>query len=203
MAGLCYLSGTWRLLVPEAAESLLAEMRAGKRAMKPGRGKQLDLVCEVRARPSQFTVSKEKRMDFEINLTAQEVWGLRAAIAAINRLAPDAALVERDQDGDSGLLMLATDQPGVQIHLRAIAISAARDLAAALNSRVTPRGALGCIEWVPSPDSKLLLPTGGTLRGTGDAALYVEATIGLADAALGDDEIVLRTGVLSKVRRAL
>lgn len=34
-AGLCYLSGNggaWRLLVPEAAEGLLAEMRTGKRA---------------------------------------------------------------------------------------------------------------------------------------------------------------------------
>lgn len=34
-AGLCYLSGnagTWRLLVPEAAEGLLAEMRTGRRA---------------------------------------------------------------------------------------------------------------------------------------------------------------------------
>lgn len=142
-------------------------------------------------------------MDFEINLTAREVLGLRAAIAAINRLAPDAVLVERDQDGDSGLLMLTTDQPVVQTHLHAIAIFAARDLAAALDSRVRPRSALGCIEWVPAPDSKLLLPTGGTLRGTGDAALYVESIIGLADAALGDDETELRGGVLSKVRRAL
>lgn len=34
-AGLCYLSGnagTWRLLVPEAAEGLLAEMQTGTRA---------------------------------------------------------------------------------------------------------------------------------------------------------------------------
>jgi hypothetical protein len=34
-AGLCYLSGNaghWRLLVPEAAEGLLAEMRTGRRA---------------------------------------------------------------------------------------------------------------------------------------------------------------------------
>lgn len=34
-AGLCYLSGnagTWRLLVPEAAEGSLAEMRTGTRA---------------------------------------------------------------------------------------------------------------------------------------------------------------------------
>lgn len=34
-AGLCYLSGNagaWRLLVPPAAEGLLAEMRTGKRA---------------------------------------------------------------------------------------------------------------------------------------------------------------------------
>ncbi len=51
MAGLCYLSGTWRLLVPEAAESLLAEMRAGKRAMNLSTVISA-LLCEPRHNPA-------------------------------------------------------------------------------------------------------------------------------------------------------
>jgi hypothetical protein len=57
--GKFYLSGnagTWRLLVPEAAEHMLSEMQTGSRVMTAGAcritvwtesGKQLDLPCFV------------------------------------------------------------------------------------------------------------------------------------------------------------
>lgn len=65
-AGLCYLSGNagaWRLLVPEAAEHMLAEMRTGKRVsiepsiIEPG---CWDIVFEDGS-DSPFALTLDKR----------------------------------------------------------------------------------------------------------------------------------------------
>jgi hypothetical protein len=65
--GLCYLSGnagTWRLLVPEAAEGLLPEMRTGRRAIiEPSRhlpGRAWDIVFDD-GTSSPFALAVDRR----------------------------------------------------------------------------------------------------------------------------------------------
>lgn len=65
--GLCYLSanaGTWRLLVPEAAEGLLAEMRTGRSAtIEPSMhalGAAWDVVFDD-GTDSPFSIAIDKR----------------------------------------------------------------------------------------------------------------------------------------------
>lgn len=79
-AGLCYLSGnagTWRLLVPEAAEGSLADMRTGTRATiersirMPGRC--WDIVFQD-GTPSPFCITLDKRMlDRRLDLGARRL----------------------------------------------------------------------------------------------------------------------------------